>query len=502
MSDDERKRLRQSLSGYKRLLAIEPDNVGHLEQLARISLALGQAGRAAGFLVKRAEVLARRGEVDVALADCRQALAIVPGQDEAMKLLPVLERLNRAAPALIATPNPSEMLAIRSPRPELSLEERSRATLPLDPIRLEEELALDAVGLDEPVVDASALLAVHDVDGIDVVALPSDAPEPAVTWLRPEAPADVTQRPVQAVPSLPAVMPPVPAEGFGDPEDSLEVELEQVEAVLRLATGGPEAAPTSRFVAPLPETALFGALPRATRADLARLADWRRYKAGAVLGLPGEPCAELLIVVEGQLAVRRPEGEGGDVLTRLGAGEVVGDLERVHGGPWRLHVSAETPVQVVALEAIIVDGLRRRFPAFDLLLRRSSARRHGSWLLGANPMFKGLGPAERAFIAEHLEPRRLGRAGVLCEEGAPLDVVALVAGGTLEVTREGRPIATLRPGRLAGLGALGHEGHATARIVAGEKGALLYVLDRGAVEAIRRLPAVREVLDAAIAQRA
>ncbi|MEZ4472500.1 MAG: cyclic nucleotide-binding domain-containing protein [bacterium] len=502
MSVDERKRLRQSLSEYKRLLALEPESVGHLEQLARVSLALGQVRHAASFLVKRAEVLARRGEVEVALADCRQALVLVPGDDEALKLLGVLDRLARAAPALVGVPSPSQMLAIRSPRPELSLEERSRSTLPMDAIRLEEELALDAVGIDEPVVDAASLLAVHEVDGVDVVPLPSDAPEPAVAWLRPEPLADATLRPVAAVPSQPAVMPPVPVDGFGDPEDSLEVELEQVEAVLRLATGGPDAAPTSRVVRPLPETALLGALPRATREDLARLADWRRYRTGTVLGRPGDPCAELLIVVEGLVAVRRPDGEGGDVLTRLGPGEVVGDLERVHGGPWRLHVSAETPVQIVGLEAIIVDSLRRRFPTFDDHLRRSSARRHGSWLLGANPMFKGLGAAERAFVADHLVPRRLGKGSVLCEEGAPLDVVALVAGGALEVTREGRPIATLRPGRLAGLGALGHEGHATARIVAGDKGALLYVLDRAAVDDVRRLAAVREVLDLAIAQRA
>lgn len=543
MSADERKRLRQALSGYKQLLASEPENLEYLEQLARLSLALGEGRRASGFLVTRAEVLARRGEVDVALADCRSALAITPGHPEADRLRQTFERLLVAAPAL--TSRTRDIMAFRSPRPDLPEDVRARTTLPLSPIRR----PVDQILADLPggeVVEASALLAIHEVDGVDVVPLLTDMPEelepaeldelttdvldrrrifqhiqggPATLqvadsssvfdlddddWEVPEASDDGdtvdTDRPLALPePVRAAVMPPPPPPSLGDPEDSLEVELDQVEAMLRLASAGPQAAESGPPPPPLPEADLFRVLPQAVRDDLARRATRALLRVGAVVAREGDLAPDLIVVAAGRVRVERTEG---DALLLLGPGELVGAEERVYGGAVRAQAVAETAVEVVRLEPGVVEALRRRFPEFGRLLRQAAAQRHGAWLLGANPMFQALGPAERAFVSEHLQHQRLKADAVLCEAGDALDALVLVAGGVLEVTREGKPVATLRPGRLAGLAAQAHAGRATARIAAGSKGALLYTLDRAAIQDLRRLPAIRDLLDAAVAQRA
>jgi|JI10StandDraft_1071094.scaffolds.fasta_scaffold86933_2 CRP-like cAMP-binding protein len=505
---DDRKRLRQALAGYKQLLAAEPEHLGHLEQLARLSLALGQPGRAAGFLVSRAEVLARRGEVEVALADCRSALAVDPGHREAERLCATLERLVMATP--VETPNPSEILAFRTPRPEVPAEVRARSTLPLSPVKRPIQHLIDELPLDEPIIEASALLAVRDVDGFEVVSLPTDHPTAIVGRNEDETLDEPVvrggMRPVDRTtdrrePSArPAVMP-EQIVAHRSPEDSLEIELDQVEAMLRLTSSGPEPNDLRASVDPLPEAELFEPLPQATRDDVARLVTRHRFLAGGVLVRPGDLVTELLVLSAGRVRLERADGEGESLLL-LTPGDLLGELERVHGGPARFRAVAETAVEVVGLEAMLVDSLRRRFPGFDSILRREATRRHGAWLLAANPMFRALGPAERAFVSGHFQAKRLRSGALLCDAGDHIDFLALVAGGELDVTRDDRPVATLKAGRFAGLAALAHAGRASARITAGDRGALIYLLERPALDDLRRLPAIRDLLDAAVAQRA
>lgn len=513
MPEDERKRLRQALAAYKQLLEAEPEDLGHLEQLARLSLALGQPARAAGFLVRRAEVLARQGEVEVALADCRSALAVAPGHPEAERLRPTLERL-------VALP--AEPLAVRTPRPEVSDEVRARSTLPISPIKRPIQHLIDELPLDEPIIEASALLAVRDVDEVEVVPLPTDAP----AGVRPEDEQATIERPLSQVwhdhdtqrevaalpnrqgPARPPVgrigralaltTPARPAAVAASPtapaEDSLEAELDQVEALI---------APTALDAAspPLPQCDLFDPLPAATRDDVAHVAARHRFRPLAVVQESGEVVAELQIIVDGHVRLEHPDGEG-EGLLHLGPGDLVGELECVHGGHARFRAVATSPLEVVGLEVLLVDRLRKQFKGFDGVLKREATRRHAAWLLSTNPMFRPLGPTERSLLIAAMRIDRRSPGGLWVEEGQPLDQLALVAGGELEVSRAGQPVAVLRAGHFAGLAAQTHAGVAQASLHAGPRGVLLYVLDGAAQEELRRLPAIRERLEAAAAQRA
>lgn len=554
MNGAERKRLRVSLSRYRQLLALEPEHLGHLEQLARIALALGKPRLAVEYLLRRAEVCARAGEFDTAIADCDSALELSPGHTATERLRAVIvqivdrhrssalvqpergaPRTHQALPKLAPPTRPIE------PEPsDLSMPARpfDPPTLDIEPVSLEpdgfvDESVEDLIG---PVVDASALLAVYEVDGIDVVPIPTEAPrQPPMPILRPPSgrlfdaidtlvlegpdedgassvdtfssglPPGVDDRATLdfAPDTVPPIAPPLSrAPTHPSLSSTLEdgmpqlVRTDQVEGVLHLGTVAPGPAVA------IPDSPLLHALPRGTRSDLVRMCGRIRAAAGDALTQPATQCEGIFVVVFGSVDLYRHAGERPDRVSSLHAGDLLGDMEHVHGGPWRFEAIATEACELLRIDAPVVVGLRQQFPAFDALLRASANRRHAAWLLGANPMFRVLGPNERDLVARRLIARQMAPDAVYCEQGERLDGIGLVASGVLLVSRDGQAVARLGAGRFAGLGALGREGLANARIVTGPRGALIYGLDRAALDDLSRLPAIRDLFEQASRQRA
>ncbi|MCA9539109.1 MAG: cyclic nucleotide-binding domain-containing protein, partial [Myxococcales bacterium] len=93
--DQEKRHARQALRNFKRLLTLEPGHVGHLEQLAKLSLELGEPRQAARYFLQRAEVLVEREERGAALASVRAALQCDPTLSRAEALM---SRLQRSVP--------------------------------------------------------------------------------------------------------------------------------------------------------------------------------------------------------------------------------------------------------------------------------------------------------------------------------------------------------------------------------------------------------------------
>lgn len=527
MSD--RRQLRQSLSRYRQLLQLEPDHIGHLEQLARLSLALGKPKRAADYLIRRADVLARRAEFDTALADCDSALALVPRYKPALRMQAVVQQIQsrRRSAALVSPPTPAPRRA-PAPEPEstdLSLPARpfDPPTLDIMPVTAEPERWIDepVEELAGPVVDASALLAVYEVDGIDVVPIATEAPaQPPMPILSPPGmaldrdtvdgalPPDFDERatldfsPDTVPPVLPPSLSDAPTHPSGQSILTLDdlatqpVDTAQVEGVVHLSTAAPGPMPQ------MPPSPLLDALPRGTRADLVRISPRRALAAGEAITTAGAPCDGVYVLLYGAVDLRRQAGAQIDRVASLRAGDLLGDLEHVHGGPWRFDAIATEASGVLCVERALVDQLRPQFAAFEALLRASANRRHGAWLLGTNPMFRVLGPNERDLIALRLVARRLEPGALFADQGAPLETVALVASGVLVVTRHGAPVAQLAAGRMAGLGALSRQDHtSSARIAAADRGALIYLLDRAALDDLCQLPAIRDLFEAAARQR-
>lgn len=550
MHGAERKRLRVSLSRYRQLLALEPEHLGHLEQLARISLALGKPKRAVEYLLRRAEVCARSAEFDTALADCDSALQLAPKHAPTRRLREVIVQIieRHRASALVqperGAPQAERALPKLAPptRPiepeasDLSMPARpyDPPTLDIEPMTVEPDGFIDdsVENLPGPVVDAAALLAVYEVDGVDVVPIPTEAPaQPRLPILRP--PAEVHAAVDTLVSEAPAS---VSGQGYGealapgiDERATLDfepdtvppgagprvsraptnpslntlddvapqlIDTRQVEGVVHLSTVAPGPAVA------VPESPLLQALPRGTRSDLVRVCGRIRAAAGDALTQPGTRCEGIFVVVYGAVDLMRQAGERADRVASLRAGDLLGDMEHLHGGRWQFEAVATEACELLRIDAQLVAELRRQFPAFEALLRASANRRHAAWLLGANPMFRVLGPNERDLIARRLIERHFEPDAVVCVEGERLNGIGLVATGVLHVSRGGQPVARLGPGRFAGLGALGRDGHSSARIAAGARGATVYRLDHAAVEDLCRFPAIRDLFEAAGRQRA
>lgn len=90
--DHDKRRARQALRNYKRMLALEPSHTGHLEQIARLLVELGDARQAARYFLQRADVLEARDEPAAALASVRAALECDPHNSRARDMLALLRR--------------------------------------------------------------------------------------------------------------------------------------------------------------------------------------------------------------------------------------------------------------------------------------------------------------------------------------------------------------------------------------------------------------------------
>ena len=545
----DRKQLRQSLSRYRQLNTLEPEHIGHLEQLARITLALGKPKRAANYLISRADVLARRGEFDTALADCDSALALVARYKPAVQMRTVIEqiRARHRAAALMQPTRRDPSIAPRAPEPDTN--DLSAPARPFEPptMQLQADDLLDAGhiaahddfevsdnDLSGPVVDASALLAVYEVDGVDVVSVatqaPAQLPMPILSAPAAAEPDALTLSARDTLGHSPAsslddrdtlnTLPPTgetmmarstgssdEAGHFDPPTSPLmrarPVTTGQVEAVVRLITRGPGASGPESSGPSLPDTPLLNALPRTTRADLVRTGTQVTFSAGDVMVEPLTPRAAVYVVLYGTVDLFDRRADPVQRVGTLTTGHLLGDLEIVHGGPWRFEAIAAEATGLLRIDDGVLDVLRAQFPAFDTLLRASAIRRHAGWLLGANPMFRVLGPNERDLMTLRMLPRQLAPNALFCRQGGLLDGIVMVASGGLIVRRNGQSIARLGAGRFAGLGALGRgDGLCSADIAAGAQGALLYGLDRAALEHLCAFPAIRDLIEAAGRQRA
>jgi CRP-like cAMP-binding protein len=102
----------------------------------------------------------------------------------------------------------------------------------------------------------------------------------------------------------------------------------------------------------------------------------RRYAAGELIFLEGEPCAGLHLVAEGLCKVYRLSGEGREqVLATLGPGDSCNEVPVVDGGPNPASLAAveDSTLWVISQEAL--GHLRQQYPVLDEIIIRGLAMR-------------------------------------------------------------------------------------------------------------------------------
>ncbi len=231
---------------------------------------------------------------------------------------------------------------------------------------------------------------------------------------------------------------------------------------------------------------LFSDLDREAFVELVRSVGHRRLAPGEVLVEQGQPGDALFLVVRGQLEVSRGEGEARQVLARLPAGAVLGEMALVTQQPRSATVSAVPVTEVLEVGVASVEDVARAHPTVRDDLVRFARRRILMNVVAASPVFRPFAPEARAAVLARFATRVAADGEVVLEQGAEAEGLFVVASGRVRVERtlddgSERAIATLREGDVFGeIALLGR--HPTIARVAAEGRAVLLFLERGAFD--------------------
>lgn len=121
---------------------------------------------------------------------------------------------------------------------------------------------------------------------------------------------------------------------------------------------------------------LFRPIPQAGLAKLAERGVPRRVGRGEVLMRQGEPSQTMFVVASGRLQVERALPDERElVLAELGAGDVVGEMGLLDGGPRSATVTALEDSEVLEIHATALSVVLIEYPAVGNALLRILSRR-------------------------------------------------------------------------------------------------------------------------------
>ena len=124
-------------------------------------------------------------------------------------------------------------------------------------------------------------------------------------------------------------------------------------------------------------------LPPAAADELRRLGARRRFPAGAVLFLEGDPAHEALVLLSGEVKVSVGSADGKEIVLEVfEAGALLGELSVIDGKPRSATVTALTPIEVLAVASGSFNDFLDRHPPvlrrllIDVIGRLRSRVRH------------------------------------------------------------------------------------------------------------------------------
>jgi CRP/FNR family transcriptional regulator, cyclic AMP receptor protein len=121
----------------------------------------------------------------------------------------------------------------------------------------------------------------------------------------------------------------------------------------------------------LAKVPLFQELTKKQLRLISQLATYLEEPAGAVLTEEGKPGHEFIIVLEGEIEVRK----GGHVVAERGAGSYIGEIALLDHRPRTATVVAKTPISIEVIGQREFTGLLAEVPELSQQLLSTMARR-------------------------------------------------------------------------------------------------------------------------------
>ncbi len=208
----------------------------------------------------------------------------------------------------------------------------------------------------------------------------------------------------------------------------------------------------------LARTPLFSALGPASMEILVEQMDLIELDAGAALFHQGDRGNTLYVVVNGEVAVLA-EGPPRVQLSRLGEGEIFGEIALVTDQPRSATIEAVSDTVLLAIDRDVIGEVVRAEPGVLVVLLRFLRDRLLENLVTTSPLFQPFQGSERQALAGKFSFLEVARGSVLITQGGRAPGMFVMLSGHAEVlaTRAGgadgaapRRLATLGPGDIFG----------------------------------------------------
>jgi CRP-like cAMP-binding protein len=190
-------------------------------------------------------------------------------------------------------------------------------------------------------------------------------------------------------------------------------------------------AETDRITARLPVLPLFAELPAYRVRAVARQVGIARYRAGELLCEAGAPEGPMFVIMEGAAHVVLA-GQDAPVAV-VTAGDFVGEVAALYGGPRTASVVARDEVEALAFAPSLLRALTREFPSFREAIEEVARERMRESLPRLSPLLRRMDDATREGVYRLFELVALPEGTLLLTEGEPADALHLIAAGEVEL---------------------------------------------------------------------
>ena len=287
----------------------------------------------------------------------------------------------------------------------------------------------------------SRLAELQSARGISAPTRPASPPIPA--------PALAEDTPLESL-QLGAIIPQATESSAGilviplDDDDVIEVDE------LELLPDETEAELSSRQQAAdrLARTPLFSGLGPTAMQILVSQMDFIELDAGAALFHQGDRGNTLYVVVDGEVVVIA-EGPPRVQLSRLGEGEIFGEIALVTEQPRSATIEAEVDTSLLAIDRDVIREVMQAEPGVLVVLLRFLRDRLLENLANTSPLFQPFQGAERRALAGKFSFLEAERGSVLIDQGCRARGMFVLLSGHAEVLVDAAGAA---PRRLATLG--------------------------------------------------
>ena len=192
----------------------------------------------------------------------------------------------------------------------------------------------------------------------------------------------------------------------------------------------------------------FASLPVEKAQEFVTIIEERSYAKADVILQKGQPGNNFYIICSGNVSVKDDELLGRKI---LGTYEYFGEVALLTEKMRTADVVAETDVTVLTIAKDKFLSFIRGTEFEKTLQRLIKNRSSETWnILSSSPFSRQLTTYQKTWLESILVPIELIGPDTLIQEGKPLERIYLLRRGEAEVSMDGRRVAVLKPGDLAG----------------------------------------------------